>query len=529
MASQPAVPQDSSSPQAPAREQWSGQVGFLLAAIGSAIGLGNIWRFPGVAYSNGGGAFMVPYIIALICVGIPVLFLDYALGHRFRGSAPAVFRRVSAKLEWLGWFQVVICFVIMTYYAVIVAWALSYMVFSLNTAWGKDAGGFFANYIGLGEISATGTPVFSFVPVLGVLIPLVLVWAFGIVAIALGVSKGVEMANRIFLPLLVIMFLILVIRALFLTGATDGLNALFTPDWSALSDHRVWMAAFGQIFFSLSVGFGIMITYSSYLRRRSNLVGTGLVAAFANSSFEVLAGIGVFSTLGFMAYAQGVDVSDLEDITGVGLSFTTFPTVISQMPGGPFFGVLFFASFAMAGLTSFISIIQVVVAAVAEKVNITTPQATVVVGLPSALLSLVLFGTSSGLYTLDVVDAFINNIGVVASAIIMCVALGLVLRKLTVLQRHLNLVSESKVIGLWWRLIISVLVPLLLGVMFVQTTWSYATEGYSPDYSPAFQAILGWGTLVAVALAAAVMTSSRWLTPVDDFVPLDLDDVEGVK
>ena len=161
MASQPAVPQDSSSPQAPAREQWSGQVGFLLAAIGSAIGLGNIWRFPGVAYSNGGGAFMVPYIIALICVGIPVLFLDYALGHRFRGSAPAVFRRVSAKLEWLGWFQVVICFVIMTYYAVIVAWALSYMVFSLNTAWGKDAGGFFANYIGLGRDLPPGRVVIA--------------------------------------------------------------------------------------------------------------------------------------------------------------------------------------------------------------------------------------------------------------------------------------------------------------------------------------------------------------------------------
>ena len=140
-------------------------------------------------------------------------------------------------------------------------------------------------------------------------------WAFGLVVTALGVSDGVERANKIFLPLLVLMFIILVVRALLLPGAGKGLNALFTPEWSALRDHKVWMAALGQIFFSLSVGFGIMLTYSSYLRRRrSNLVGTGLVAGFANSAFELLAGIGVFATLGFMAGARGVGVGDLKNI-----------------------------------------------------------------------------------------------------------------------------------------------------------------------------------------------------------------------
>lgn len=529
MASSPAAPRGSHPSQAPAREQWSGQVGFLLAAVGSAIGLGNIWRFPGVAYSNGGGAFVVPYIIALIGVGIPVLFLDYAMGHRFRGSAPAAFRRVHAKLEWLGWFQVFICFIIMTYYAVVVAWALRYTIFSINTAWGQDAAGFFQSYIGLGELSSSGTPAYSFTPVAGVVIPLFIVWAFGIFTVARGVSNGVEKANRVFLPLLVVMFLALVGRALLLPGATDGLNALFTPNWEALSDHRVWMAAFGQIFFSLSVGFGIMLTYASYLKRRSNLVGTGTVAAFANSAFEILAGIGVFATLGFMAHAQNVEVSQLEDIAGVGLSFTTFPTVISQMPGGPIFGVLFFASFTMAGLTSFISIIQVVIAAVSEKLGLTTTSAVLLAGLPSALLSFVLFGTSSGLYTLDVVDAFINNIGVVFSAIVMCLALGIVLRRLPVIQRHLNLVSESRLIGPWWRVVIMVAVPLLLGVMLVQTVSSYITEGYTPDYSRSFELLFGWGALLMVAIAATVMSVVRWATPVDDFTPLDLDALEEVK
>ena len=511
----------------PAREQWSGQLGFLMAAIGSAIGLGNIWRFPGVAYSNGGGAFMIPYIIALLAVGVPVLLLDYALGHRYRGSSPAVFRRVSARFEWLGWWHVVICFVIMTYYVVIVAWALRYTVFSLTIAWGEDAAGFFNEYIGLGTISEAGVPAYSARPIAGVVVPLVLVWAYGLYVVARGVSRGVERANRIFLPVLVVMFLMLVVRAMLLPGATDGLNTLFTPDWSKLGDYRVWMAAFGQIFFSLSIGFGIMLTYASYLKRRSNLVGTGLTAAFANSSFELLAGIGVFATLGFMAHVQNVPVGELEGITGPALAFVTFPTVISQMPGGPLFGFLFFASFTLAGLTSFISIIQVVAPAVAEKFGWSNVTATLACGLPSAVLSFVLFGTASGLYDLDVVDAYINNIGVVGSAIIMCVGLGLVLRRFKVLQRHLNAVSETRVVGAWWRLLIAVVVPALLGYMFVQTAWSYGRDGYG--YSPSFEAVFGWGMLFAGAVATVVLTVIPWRTPVDRFTPLDLDAREGVK
>jgi len=501
------------------REQWSSQLGFLMAAIGSAVGLGNIWRFPGVAYTNGGGAFIIPYIVALLFVGIPILFLDYSLGHRYRGSAPAVFRRLSRRFEWLGWWQVFICFIIMSYYAVIVAWALRYTLFAVNEAWGNDAEGFFSRFISVGELSESGTPVFSASPVAGVAIPLAIVWIFGIVVIGLGVTRGVERANRFFMPILVIMFVALVVRALFLPGAMDGLNALFTPRWSSLSDYRVWMAAFGQIFFSLSVGFGIMLTYASYLRKRSNLVGTGLVAAFANSSFEILAGIGVFATLGFMMQAQGTDLADA-GISGISLSFITFPTVISQMPGGAIFGVLFFASFSMAGLTSFISIIQVVSPAIAEKFRLTTPVATVVVSLPAAVLSFVLFGTASGEYNLDIVDAFINNIGVVSSAIIMCIGVGIVLRRARTLQRHLNRVSETHLIGAWWRILVSVVVPILLGYMFVQTAWSYVHDGYA--YSPGFELVLGWGMLFVGAVIVAVLTLLPWRTPVDDFVPLDL-------
>jgi len=512
---------ESESPQAPPREQWSGQLGFLMAAIGSAIGLGNIWRFPGVAYTNGGGAFVVPYVIALLAAGLPILLLDYALGHRFRGSTPAVFRRMSSKLEWLGWFQVFICFVIMTYYAVVVAWSLRYMFFSFTIAWGDDAAGFFQSYIGMDRL---GSEVgYSPAVVMGVAVPLLFVWAFGLVVTALGVSDGVERANRIFLPLLVLMFAALVVRALMLPGAGEGLNALFTPKWSALLDYKVWMAALGQIFLSLSVGFGVMLTYASYLQqRRSNLVGTGLVAGFANSSFELLAGIGVFATLGFMANAQNTSVDKLENIAGPSLSFITFPTVISQMPGGALFGVLFFASFAMAGLTSFISIIQVVSAGFGEKLGLAPRTASLVVSIPAAVLSFILFATSSGLPDLDVVDAFINNIGVVASAIIMCVAVAWVLRRTRLLQDHLNAVSESRMVGLWWRVLVGGIVPVLLGYMFFQTLWSYMIQGYD-TYPNGFVMVFGWGMLLLVALATAIMTLVPWKTPVDEFEPLELE------
>ncbi|HMO11018.1 MAG TPA: sodium-dependent transporter, partial [Actinotalea sp.] len=415
------------------REQWSGQVGFILAAVGSAVGLGNIWRFPGTAYENGGGAFLVPYLVALLTAGIPILLLDYSVGHRFRGSAPTAFRRLARPAEALGWFQVGVSWVIILYYAVVIAWAAAYTWFAARLAWGDDPGGFFTgDSLRLADTSA---PSATLVP--GVLVPLVLVWVAVVVILSLGVQRGLERANVVFIPLLVLMFGAIVVRAVTLPGAADGLNAFFTPDWSALGNPAVWIAAYGQVFFSLSIAFGIMITYSSYLRRRANLTSTGLVVGFSNSSFELLAGIGAFSALGFMAAQQGVAVADLDTVAGVGLAFVAFPQILSLMPGGPVFGVLFFGSLVLAGLTSLLSVLQVVSAAMQEKFGWTPRQAAVRVGGVAAVLSVALFSTATGLYVLDTVDAFINELGVVGSAVFTTLLLGLGLRRLRELQHHL--------------------------------------------------------------------------------------------
>lgn len=502
----------SSSPpataSAPHREQWSGQYGFLLAAIGSAVGLGNIWRFPGVAYTNGGGAFLIPYLVALLTAGIPILFLDYSLGHRYRGSAPAVFRRLSKRAEPLGWFQTLIAFVITVYYAAIIAWAVSYVGFSVNLSWGDDPAAFLT-----GDFLKVSDPGVNLDLVPGVMIPLIAVWIVVLFIMAAGVQKGLEKANKIFLPLLFVLFAGLVIRGLTLPGAVDGLNDFFTPDFGALASPSVWIAAYGQIFFSLSIAFGIMLTYASYLPRRANLGGTGLVAAFANSSFEILAGIGVFATLGFMANAQNTTVGELDGITGVGLSFITFPTVIAEMPGGNIFGVLFFASLVLAGLTSIISLLEVVTAAFQEKLGLSRIGAVLGVGGLSAVLSILLFSTTNGLNLLDVVDKYINEIGVVASAILMTLGVTYVLRRLPALQRHLNGVSSIP-IGGWWKLLVGVVTPLVLVIMLTTSAIALARDGY--DAYPAwFTNAFGWGAVVTVVILAFVFTLIPWRTDVD--------------
>ena len=497
------------------REEFSGQLGFILSAIGSAVGLGNIWRFPGVAYENGGGAFMVPYLIALLTAGIPILFLDYAIGHRFRGSAPLAFRRVKRWLEGLGWFQVAICFVIAVYYAVIIAWALSYFVYSFDLRWGDDTAGFFTGtYLQLADVGGAD-PWFTLDFVPAVLIPLVLVWVATIVVLAAGVAKGLEKVNFVFMPLLLLAFGTLVVRALFLPGAADGLNALFTPNWGAMADPNVWIAAYSQIFFSLSIAFGIMITYASYRKRRANLTSPGFVVAFANSGFEVFAGIGVFAALGFLAHEQGVAVAELEGLTGPILAFVTFPALVSQMPAGGLFGALFFGSLVMAGYTSLLSILQVVSASFQEKFGWTRTQASVRIGVVSAVLSVLAFSTTTGLIALDTVDQWANNIGIVTSAVITTVVMGWVLRRTEEMRYHLNAVSTIRV-GRWWTFCVVVLGPVVLTSMLVSRIVSLIQDGYE-GYAEAYLAAAGWGTVVLLVVAAAVLTSMRWRVEPDRF------------
>ncbi|WP_156721934.1 sodium-dependent transporter [Streptomyces apocyni] len=490
------------------REQWGTRAGFLLAAIGSAIGLGNIWRFPAVAYDGGGGAFLLPYLIALLTAGLPLLIMEYTIGRKYRKSPPAAFRRLIRPGEAVGWWQVAICFVIATYYAVILSWAVRYVGFSVGQQWGDDPGAFlFGDFLRVAEEPGS---VSEYVP--GVLWPLIAVWVVVLVILAFGIRRGIEAANKIFIPLLVVFFLVLVVRALTLDGAEIGLDAFFTPDWDALTDGTVWVAAYGQIFFSLSIGFGIMVTYASYLRRRADLTGSALVAGLANSSFELLAGIGVFATLGFLAASTGGQIGDVQG--GLGLAFVAFPTIISEMPAGAFFGVLFFGSLVIAGLSSLISIVQVIVSAVQDRTGMNRQAAVFGVGGAVALVSIVLFPTDGGLYLLDSSDHFINQYGIALAALASVVVLIWVpwfmdrRNNLATLQQNADATSAVR-LGHWWQICLGIITPLGLGWMLVDALRQELDENYE-GYSTGFLLATGWSVAIGALLIGVLLSLIPW-------------------
>jgi len=500
---------------APKRETFSGRNAFIMAAIGSAVGLGNIWRFPYTTYENGGGAFIIPYLIALLTAGIPLLFLDYAIGHRHRGGAPLSYRRFSPHFEVFGWWQMMVNVIIGLYYAVVLGWAASYTYFSINGAWGdKPIDFFIGEFLKMGDIK-NGVS-FEFVGM--VTGPLIAMWIIALGVLSLGVQKGIAKVSSVLMPVLVIMFIALVIYSLFLPGAEKGLDALFTPDWSKLSNPSVWIAAYGQIFFSLSICFGIMVTYASYLKKESDLTGSGLVVGFANSSFEVLAGVGVFAALGFIATAQGQEVSEVAK-GGIGLAFFAFPTIINKAPFGEVLGVLFFGSLTFAALTSFISVIEVIISAIQDKLRVRRVKVTFIVGVPMMLVSVLLFGTTTGLPMLDVFDKFVNYFGIVAVAFISLIAI-VANEKLGLLGDHLNETSSFKV-GFFWRLCI-VLTSGVLAFMLFSEGAKVFSEGYE-GYPSWFVNTFGWGMSISLLVVAFFLSRLKWKSE----TKLTIDETKG--
>lgn len=485
------------------RETFSSRRLFILSAIGSAVGLGNIWRFPYIAYDNGGGAFLIPYLCALLTAGIPLLFLDYSIGHKYRGSAPLAYRRMSRAAEPLGWWQVLVCFIIAIYYAVIIAWAAMYTFFSVTKAWGDKANDFlFGEFLQVAEVPTLG---FDYIP--SVFWPLLATWIVVIAIMIGGVKRGISRANAVFLPLLIVMFVLLVVASLFLPGAVDGLNAFFTPNWEALGDPGVWAAAYGHIFFSLSVAFGIMVTYSSYLKRKTDLTGSGLVVGFANSGFEILAGIGVFAALGFMAQASNSAIGDVAD-AGIGLAFVAFPTIVSQAPLGSLLGVLFFGSLVFAGLTSLISILEVIVAAIQDKLGWGRVKSALTVLIPVGLISMVLFPTTTGLYLLDTFDAFVNSFGIMLGALASVIVVAWIARKLPAFSRHLNRFGSVKMKTIWIALV-AVVAPVVLAYLMVNEFITKITTPYE-DYPVWFLGVFGWGMAGALVVVAIILTFIPW-------------------
>ncbi|MBE7216597.1 sodium-dependent transporter [Shewanella benthica] len=490
------------------REQWNSRVGFILAAVGSAIGLGNIWRFPYMAYENGGGAFFIPYLFAMISAGIPFMIMEFSLGHKLRGAAPKVFAKLGQnyglRLEWLGWFQVFIAAIIAIYYVAIIGWAISFLGFSFTQSWGADTNAFFfKEYLQLEDNSPTRLGQFQ----LHIAIPMAIAWSITSLAIFTGVRGGIERASKIMMPLLFIMVLTLIGRIIMLPGALEGLNYLFEPDFSKIFDAKVWSAAYGQIFFTLSVGFAIMLAYSSYLPEKSDISNNAFMTVLINCGFSIMSGIMIFAVLGYMAQEQGKELTEVVS-SGVGLAFVTIPAAINLLPVPYIFGPLFFLALVVAGLSSHISIIEAVTSAVMDKLNLARKKATLLV-CGTGFLASMAFATNGGLLLLDLVDYFINNVALLFSCFVELIILAW-LFKIADIRDYANRLSEFTV-GKWFDLCLRFVSPAMLAIILVKNLINTVTEGYG-GYPIEDQLILGWGliaTMLVISLIINLFTSDK--------------------
>ncbi|ELR67763.1 Sodium-dependent transporter [Photobacterium marinum] len=479
------------------REQWGSRAGFILAAVGSAIGLGNIWRFPYMAYENGGGAFFIPYLFAMLTAGIPFMLMEFSLGHKLRGAAPRTFSKIGVKLEWLGWFQVFIAAIIAVYYVAVIGWAISYFSYSFTQSWGSDTNGFFfSEYLKLGENSPTKLGSLQ----LHIAIPMVLAWGITFAAIFGGVKGGIERANKILMPLLFIMVMGLITRIVFLPGALDGLNYLFQPDFSKIMDAKVWSAAYGQIFFTLSVGFAIMIAYSSYLPEKSDINNNAFMTVLINCGFSITAGVLIFGVLGYMAQEQAKPITEVVS-AGVGLAFVTIPAAINLLPAPYILGPLFFLALVVAGLSSHISIIEAVTSALIDKMNWSRKKAASIVCGVGFIVSLA-FATNGGLLLLDLIDYFINNVALLTSCLIELLVIGWLFKAADV-RSYANNISEFCV-GKWFEICIRFLSPIMLAVILSTNLINTFKEGYG-GYAMSDLLLLGWGLVAAMFVVAVII------------------------
>lgn len=493
------------------RDQWGSKLGFILSAVGSAIGLGNIWRFPYVAYTNGGGAFLIPYFFAIFTAGIPLLILEYGMGHKFKGSTPLAMARASKRWEWLGWWPTINAFIILTYYSMILSWAVNYLKLSFNKGWGNNLNEFFHKDF----IQLTSSPFEFGGMVWYIMFGIAVIWLLNWFICYRGIKGGIEKANKILLPTLIVIMIIIAVRSVNLEGAMNGLNTLFTPNWSVIMTPKVWIAAYGQVFFSLSLAMGIMMTYSSYLPKKTDINNSAFMTAFANCGFEFLSAIAVFAILGYMANAQNLPMSEVVS-SGVGLAFVAFPTVFNAMGNlGVFLGALFFICLLFAGITSSVSLVEAVSAPFIDKFGWKRNKVVTIICLIGFCISS-LYATGAGLYLLDIVDNFVNNYGIVVVGLLEVILIGWILTPKKI-REHTNKMSYFG-IGKWWDITVKYLTPAILIYMLVQNLLTEIKTPYG-GYSLSALVLYGWSVIAIGIIGALIITKGTWRDKkIEDYV-----------
>ena len=341
------------------RGNFSGKLGVIAVAAGSAVGLGNIWRFPYIAGQNGGGAFLIVYLIFVFLIGVPVMLSEFAIGRKAGCNAYGTFKKLSPKGAWwlVGLMGILAAIMIFSFYGTVAGWTLEYVKKAVCDEFAGQ---------NLGALSQSFSD-FTTSPTMPLVWMVVFVALTALIILG-GVEKGIEKVSKFLMPLLFVLIIAVCIRAVTLPNASKGLEFLFKPDWSSLTFKGVLMAL-GQAAFSLSIGMGTMITYGSYIKKDTPLTATAIEIASCDTIVALLGAIMVFPTLAFLG---------AESTGGPGLVFITLPAIFQAMPGGYIFAILFFLLLSVAALTSTISLLEVPVSFLVDEFNMSRRKATLI-------------------------------------------------------------------------------------------------------------------------------------------------------
>ncbi len=447
------------------RSTWGSNTTFILAAIGSAVGLGNAWRFPNLAAKHGGGTFLFIYLLAMLIIGIPLLMMEIAIGRKMRKGAPGALKKMNKKFEPIGWAATTNAFVIVTYYAVVFAWVIMMAVYSfkfINMTGNNEA----ASGLWSGLIKTTGTikgfGSFS-VPVL---ICLLVAWGLIYYCIRNG-TKSVDKIIKYLIFLPVVCLIIMAAKGITMPGALDGLATFFIPDFSAFSNAGIWVDAIGQVFYSMSVMMAIMIAYGSFLNDDSNIARDGLIIAFSDLAVSVLAGIVMFTTM-YATNAGGTLSGD--NGSGPGLAFIFYPQSIVNLSGSGIFNAIFAFIFYFClctlAIDSAFSLVEGISTAFSDKFGTNKKKTTITICVIAGIIS-ILYASGAGLAILDIVDNWCNSFTLILVGVIETVAIGWFYKSETVVDEINRNTKRLKMPKIWFNAAVKFVAPISLSVIFV--------------------------------------------------------------